>query len=199
MSRAIVRPLNPSAAVSESTPVAASVLAAIALIVLGKLIAVSGAALQLPDACWQLLGARSAAATIIIVPLVALRLDRMTLFGAVYAAGLSLSHFSGNLVGATLLAGITAHMVARMAVGRLGMTVASIGAACTFGVVMSLARLIRAISAEAPLATSAGRWAGDAGVRLGVGVIVGLIAYLVVQRLGSTGASESAARSDPGC
>ncbi len=81
------------------------------LFVLGKCISTIGQASGLPSACWQLTGARAAAATLVVGSMARFRVGHLALFGALYGLTMLSSHTNWTLVGSAGLAGVAAWLV----------------------------------------------------------------------------------------
>lgn len=154
-------------------------LAAVAtLVVLGKGIAALGSALELPNACWQLLALRAAAGAGVIALLTRLDRGQLTLFGIVYAGALMLSHTSAAIFVAATMAGIAAAGVrVSLREGRY-LKWSPWLVAVVFVIVLSGSTLYRKLATQ-PLGVAGQEWVFDLGIRL-VGATGAVAAVLLV-------------------
>lgn len=145
-----------------------------ALVGMGKGIAAIGVAAGLPNACWQLLALRAAAAALVVGGLVGVNRDRLWLFGAAYGVALMASHAGWNLLWGVTLAGVLAAAVRHWnPLPRL----AALLPAVVFVVTMSLPGLVRRLNGDAPVAATLGDFALDTATRV---VAAGLVVTLLV-------------------
>jgi hypothetical protein len=170
------RALTPDTTVRPFTDTAitvASTLAGVALLVLaGKGIAAVGNAMDLPNACWQLLTARAVAGALVVSTLVTIRRDQLALFGLVYGAAMLLSHAGWPLMMWCTLAGLVAWGVRVLVRDRMPAVLAVVLPTLAFALVMTGGSLMRAL--ERGTVTG---YLQDAGIR---GAVTVVIAALVV-------------------
>lgn len=158
---------------SESRPLtdaaitAATTLAGVALfVVMGKGIAAVGQAMDLPNACWQLLTARAIAGALVVSTLVMIRRDMLALFGVAYGAAMLMSHGGPMLLMWCTLAGVAAWGVRALTRSRVQGFLAIALPTLTFALVMTGGSLVKAIE-RGTLAS----YSVDAGIRAVVTVL----------------------------
>lgn len=118
------------------------------LFLLGKLISAAGTAAGLPNACWQLTGARAAAAALVVGSMARFRVGHLALFGVAYGATMLSSHTNWTLVGSAALAGVVAWLIftlftARRAPSFVGVLLPTLA----YTLIIMLSGLISAIQA----------------------------------------------------
>lgn len=155
-----------------------TVAAVAVLVVLGKGIAALGSALELPNACWQLLALRAAAGAGVIAVLTRLGRGQLALFGVMYAGALMLSHTSAAIFIAATLAGLAAGGV-RWALreGRYSKW-SPWAVGLVFVVVLSGSTLYRKLVTQPP-GTAGMEWVFDLGIRVS-GAVGAIAAVLLV-------------------
>lgn len=157
-----------------------------ALVGMGKGIAAIGVAAGLPNACWQLLALRAAAAALVVGGLVGVNRDRLWLFGAAYGVALLGSHSGWNLLWGAALAGVLAALVrAWNPLPRIPALLPAV----VFVVALSLPRLVTRLTGEAPLSATLGDFALDTATRV---VAVGLVITLGVMAVSLLGKGKRA-------
>jgi hypothetical protein len=162
---------------TDAAITAASTLAGVALLVaMGKGIAAAGDAMDLPNACWQLLTARAVAGALVVSTLVTIRRDMLALFGIAYGAAMLMSHGGPMLLMWCTLAGLATWGVRALTRSRVQGFLAIVIPTLTFALVMTGGSLVRAIERGTQL-----DYLRDAGIRAAVTVLTALAVFGVAK------------------
>lgn len=179
--QAIVLPSDRSFARSAAQTIFFTALGVGTLFVLGKCINAIGQASGLPSACWQLTGARAAAAALVVGSMARFRVGHLALFGVLYGATMLSSHTNWSLLGSAALAGVAAWLVFALFTSRRAPSIAGmLLPSLAYTVTITLSGLITALNASTARLNLA-NWSSGVGIRAAATVLTILALWLIVR------------------
>lgn len=151
------------------------------LFLLGKGIHAIGQASGLPNACWQLTGARAAAAALVVGSMARFRVGHLALFGIGYGATMLSSHTNWTLLGSAALAGVVAWLVFTLFTARRPASfLATLLPALAYTLVVTLSGFITALTA-ANASEKLATWSGNVAIRAACATIIVVSLWLVTR------------------